>query len=391
MKTRTQRTSRFAKQLASAVIAFAIFTPFHFVSAASLPDTFISMAKKSNLPLSKQVFCAADENGYIAGYNDSDDIQVIPASVSKLYAFDFALNTLGEDFRYVTTFTLRDRTLYINGGNDPHLVSENLAKVIKEITNGSKTKIEKVVIASRFYLNWKKVPNEITSQFKTFAAKNPDLPFANNFSVSYATKNYKGTGTRYELQSAPLPVLMKQMSNWSTNITTDVLFEQAGGSKEFASYMKETYGATESSVKFGTGSGLSDNYTTCGLTLEVIKHLEETAEDLDVAIYNIMSAPRLDPGVLRDTFATIPNTSGLLVKSGTLNYHRNYAGIANTTTGPVYFAVFSGHSALKDAERSKIFAQRFIGELIKNYKLKNISYKPSNDVIGGAVVKEVKK
>lgn len=373
------------------VTVSSVFAPLHVAQANTITNTFTSMARKSNLPLARQVFCAEDSAGYLAGYNDSDAVRVIPASISKLYTFDFALQKLGKDFRYTTDFILRGNTLYINGGNDPHLVSENLQKLIPEITKKSKEKIEHVVISGKFYFNWKKNQNEVVTQFKTFAMRNTNLPFSSLVSVRFADKNYEGRGTSYQLQSAPLPLLMKQMNNWSTNITTDVLFEQAGGAKAFSQYMLEKYKADESVVKFTTGSGLPYNYTTCGLTLEVIKNLEKVSEELGIGIYNIMSVPRIDPGVLRNTFASVPNTSGLLLKSGTLNYHRNYAGIANTATGPVYFAVFSGHSALKDAERSKMFAQRFIGELVKNYKLKNTSYKPSNDVVGGAMVKKIKK
>src|SRR6516165_6837149 len=52
----------------------------------------------------------------------------VPASVTKIVTAWLALEVLGGDYRFETRFYLDDnRVLYIHGGGDPFLVSEELA------------------------------------------------------------------------------------------------------------------------------------------------------------------------------------------------------------------------------------------------------------------------
>ena len=361
-------------------IILVLFFPLSFINAASLESTFTSLANVYNLPLNEEVFCASNSYGRIAGYNDSDKIRVIPASVSKLYTFDFALNKLGKNFRYKTNIILNNQTLYINGAGDPHFVIENLRSIIKKISSDKNVLISRFVFSPNFYFNWKTSPTEVKNSMITSLKEDSGVPIASDFSVIYSPTPYKGKGFKYQFQSAPLYMLIKQTSNWSNNFTADTLFKKLGGSAAFANYMKKTYGVGSSTVKFGTGSGLSSNYTTCGLTLKVLKHLEQTANSIGIGIFNIMSVPKIDPGVLNDAFPTLSNTSDLLVKSGTLNYHHNYAGIAYTTSGPIYFAVFAGYNKIENGYKAKMFAQIFIGSLVSRFKQYIFRYIPNNNV-----------
>ena len=52
----------------------------------------------------------------------------VPASVAKIVTAWVAMQVLGGDYRFQTSFYLdRDRMLYVRGGGDPFLVSEELA------------------------------------------------------------------------------------------------------------------------------------------------------------------------------------------------------------------------------------------------------------------------
>src|SRR5579864_7242843 len=145
----------------SIIIAAFLFFTACAAHASSIEDTFISIVKSYALPINKQSFCINNVNGEIAGYNDS--VRVIPASISKLYTFDFALATLGKDFRYTTDVYLNGTTLYINGGGDPHFVIENLRQIIEEVENDQRVTISHFVFSPNFYFNWKKTPSAITS------------------------------------------------------------------------------------------------------------------------------------------------------------------------------------------------------------------------------------
>ena len=53
-----------------------------------------------------------------------------PASVAKIVTAWLAMEVLGADYRFKTRFYLdRDRVLYIRGGGDPFLISEELAQL----------------------------------------------------------------------------------------------------------------------------------------------------------------------------------------------------------------------------------------------------------------------
>src|SRR5271154_5331466 len=56
------------------------------------------------------------------------DEPFVPASVTKIVTAWLALEVLGGDYRFETRFYLDDkRVLYVRGGGDPFLISEELA------------------------------------------------------------------------------------------------------------------------------------------------------------------------------------------------------------------------------------------------------------------------
>ena len=56
------------------------------------------------------------------------DTPFVPASVTKIVTSWLALEVLGADYRFETRFYLDDkRVLYVKGGGDPYLISEELA------------------------------------------------------------------------------------------------------------------------------------------------------------------------------------------------------------------------------------------------------------------------
>lgn len=286
------------KRLILVFILVSFFTSPLTAGASTLLDTEFSNLVKSNaLSKSKQAFCIS--SGEEEELSLNIDARVIPASVSKLYTFDFALSELPPDFRYQTEFFVIGETLYINGGGDPHFVIENLRGVVKKVYDKQGVKLSKFVFSPDFYFNWKKVPSEIKSSIVlSLKEKEGGVSeiIAKDFTVESSTKKYKGKGQKYVFQSVPLPMLMKQISNYSNNIASDVLFARLGGSEEFSKYMEETYGASKDEIYFKTGSGLYGNYTTCDLTLKVIKHLEEQLASHDIELTDVMTLPVIDAG-----------------------------------------------------------------------------------------------
>jgi len=62
------------------------------------------------------------------------DQPFVPASVTKIVTSWLALEVLGSDYRFQTRFYLDgSRVLYIRGGGDPFLVSEELVPLASEL------------------------------------------------------------------------------------------------------------------------------------------------------------------------------------------------------------------------------------------------------------------
>jgi D-alanyl-D-alanine carboxypeptidase/D-alanyl-D-alanine-endopeptidase (penicillin-binding protein 4) len=62
------------------------------------------------------------------------DKPFVPASVTKIVTAWLAMEVLGGDYRFETSFYLDgDRKLYVRGGGDPFLISEELAPLAKEL------------------------------------------------------------------------------------------------------------------------------------------------------------------------------------------------------------------------------------------------------------------
>src|SRR5215831_877957 len=67
----------------------------------------------------------ADGNELVA---QNADEPFVPASITKIVTAWLALEVLGGDYRFQTRFYLDDRrVLYVRGGGDPFLISEELA------------------------------------------------------------------------------------------------------------------------------------------------------------------------------------------------------------------------------------------------------------------------
>src|ERR1051325_5673557 len=62
------------------------------------------------------------------------DEPFVPASVTKIVTAWLALQVLGGDYRFATRFYLdANRVLFVRGGGDPFLISEELALLASEL------------------------------------------------------------------------------------------------------------------------------------------------------------------------------------------------------------------------------------------------------------------
>jgi D-alanyl-D-alanine carboxypeptidase/D-alanyl-D-alanine-endopeptidase (penicillin-binding protein 4) len=118
------------------------------------------------------------------------DEPFVPASVTKLVTAWLTLEVLGADYRFETRFYLDDkRVLYVHGGGDPFLISEELAPLATDLVAVvGKKPIEGIVLDASYYPSNLSIPG-IEDTNNSYDALNSAL--AVNFNTIYAVRNGK--------------------------------------------------------------------------------------------------------------------------------------------------------------------------------------------------------
>jgi len=84
----------------------------------------------------------------------------VPASVAKIVTAWLAMDVLGSDYRFETRFYLDDkRVLYVRGGGDPFLVSDELATLATRLVAAiGKKPITGIVLDGTYYPSNLRIP-----------------------------------------------------------------------------------------------------------------------------------------------------------------------------------------------------------------------------------------
>jgi len=128
----------------------------------------------------------------------------VPASVTKIVTAWLAMEVLGGDYRFETKFYLDDkRVLYVRGGGDPFLISEELAPLATELVAAiGKEPITGVVLDASYYPADLRIPG-IEDTNEAYDALNSAL--AVNFNTIAAVR--KGSTVRPAEQQTPITPL----------------------------------------------------------------------------------------------------------------------------------------------------------------------------------------
>lgn len=136
------------------------------------------------------------------------DQPFVPASVAKLVTAWLALEALGKDYRFQTSFYLDDkRTLYVRGGGDPFLVSEELASLAKELVAAAgAAPLTGIVLDASYYPADIRIPG-IENSAESYDALNSAL--AVNFNTISAVRR-GSTVVSGEKQTPITPLAIEQ-------------------------------------------------------------------------------------------------------------------------------------------------------------------------------------
>src|SRR5262245_11853844 len=128
----------------------------------------------------------------------------VPASVAKIVTAWLAMEVLGGDYRFETSFYLDgDRKLYVRGGGDPFLISEELAPLARDLVAAvGKEPLTGIVLDPSYYPSDLRIPG-IENTSEAYDALNTAL--AVNFNTISAVR--KGNTVRSAEQQTPITPL----------------------------------------------------------------------------------------------------------------------------------------------------------------------------------------
>jgi D-alanyl-D-alanine carboxypeptidase/D-alanyl-D-alanine-endopeptidase (penicillin-binding protein 4) len=343
---------------------------------------------QTTLKAHKQSFCF-EENGKVFGKNI--DLVVKPASVTKLYTTLWSLERLKKDYRFQTQFIVKDNDLYILGGNDPFFVTENIMYAMSELAKKGFDNFDHVYFDKNFTLNWNDSPKGITYLLKrmlntdrwnqslddtyrnaqnyVLRTTNSDvleIPFFAAKKISYLAKiTVSNEMLRMQHYSSTLWEHYKQVNMYSNNFYTDKVFEQLGGSSAFLNYISKKLNTNSKEIYFYTGSGLGANYTTCRVTLKMLKALQVEATQQGLELADIVAIPGVDDGTLKNRFTANEYKRHLAAKTGTLSDTSTLAGYLFSQDN-ILFGVFN-HTTGSSKHQARKVQNSFIEYAIDSF------------------------
>ena len=129
------------------------------------------------------------------------DQPFVPASVTKIVTAWLAMEVLGRDYRFQTTFYLDSaRVLYVRGGGDPFLISEELALLAPQLVAAvGKESLTGMVIDTSYYPSDLRIPG-VEDTNESYDALNSAL------AVNFNTINAVRRGNKIESAEKQTPI-----------------------------------------------------------------------------------------------------------------------------------------------------------------------------------------
>ena len=179
-----------------------------FASALLVPAQVLAGAKEKVAALAPSgLVLVMDEKGSELVAQNADR-PFVPASVAKIVTAWLAMEVLGGDYRFQTRFYLDgERKLYVRGGGDPYLVSEEVAPLASELVAAiGKQPLTGMVIDAGYYPSNLRIPG-IEDTEESYDALNSAL--AVNFNTISAVRKGK-TIVSAEPQTPITPLAISQ-------------------------------------------------------------------------------------------------------------------------------------------------------------------------------------
>jgi D-alanyl-D-alanine carboxypeptidase/D-alanyl-D-alanine-endopeptidase (penicillin-binding protein 4) len=175
------------------------------------------------------------------------DKPFVPASVTKIVTAWLAMEVLGGDYRFETRFYLdHKRVLYVRGGGDPFLISEELAPLATELVAAvGKEPITGIVLDASYYPSNLRIPG-IEDTDEAYNALNSAL--AVNFNTVNAVRS--GNTVRSAEKQTPITPLAIAQCRISLSQEPTVSLQYAG--ELIAAFIARAGGSVKGKISTGT-------------------------------------------------------------------------------------------------------------------------------------------
>jgi len=240
-----------------------------------LPVQAVAGAKEKVAALAPSALVlVVDEKGN-ALIAQNADAPFVPASVTKIVTAWLAMEVLGGDYRFETKFYLdKYRVLYVRGGGDPFLISEELAPLAQELVAATgKEPITGIVLDASYYPSDLRIPG-IEDTSESYDALNSAL--AVNFNTIAAVR--KGNSVVSAEKQTPITPLAisefrargpKGSGRISLSKNPAVSLKYAG--ELIAAFIEQAGGSVKGEITTGTvPAGLEPVYVHKSRTLSQI-------------------------------------------------------------------------------------------------------------------------
>jgi D-alanyl-D-alanine carboxypeptidase/D-alanyl-D-alanine-endopeptidase (penicillin-binding protein 4) len=165
-----------------------------------------------NLLGNQDAVLVADPQGRVV-FSKNADIQLVPASVLKIFTALVAFHYLGPEYRFATEFYKdQDSNLKVKGYGDPLLISETLVEIANNVIIKFNTKLKNInnlVLDDSYFKAPVLIPG-VTSSYEPYDAPNGALCV--NFNTINFRRDQNGSYVSAETQTPLLPFVLSRIT-----------------------------------------------------------------------------------------------------------------------------------------------------------------------------------
>jgi D-alanyl-D-alanine carboxypeptidase/D-alanyl-D-alanine-endopeptidase (penicillin-binding protein 4) len=339
-------------------------------------------------PAPTMVWHVESLDGQVLDSREADQ-PINPASLVKVATSWWALEKLGPDYRFITSFYARGTLdpkhgmlkgdLVVRGSGDPDFQSENAFLVADALNRMGIRKITgSIVVDGTFWMGWENGsqgtnPNPSARAAQMAARLRSALDTrrwtrrTRSAWIEYASRNgvprlpvpaiqvlgglrfesapAGSTTLLFEHRSKPLAETLRRFNCFSNNDIERVA-ASIGPASELSVLLADRLVAANTPVQIGTTSGLGENRLSPRQIVAMLRGFRAAASGVGLAVEHLLPVSGCDPGTVTGSFprlASPPFATALVAKTGTLTATDGgitvLAGFLNTADGEVVFCV----------------------------------------------------